>query len=162
VAVKKPSKSRQQLAVENDFLRSYHGASNTTRVILELVKWLGFVAIAFFCWLSIDSLSGKMTSANINIHAEAQGKFGPNSAAPEQSEATVCPPNKTGLLAQGTILAALLVGAVGWSYGRNQARLKRDVIQRLHKYQLQMELEKDPTRTSSRLTASGDTRPEDQ
>ncbi len=53
-------------------------------------------------------------------------------------------------------------GFGGIAYGRRQAKLRRDAVERLHPYQEQHEKSIDPNRTSSRLTSRGETRPEDR
>ncbi len=61
-------------------------------------------------------------------------------------------------------LAALLGGIFGTGgiiYGRRQAQLRRDVIERMHPYQVEYETRLDQQRSSSGLTVRGDTRKED-
>lgn len=56
----------------------------------------------------------------------------------------------------------LIFGVGGIFYGRLQARLRQDAIQRLHPYQEKHEQSVDQNRTSSRLTNRGETHPEDR
>ena len=59
------------------------------------------------------------------------------------------------------ILLGVVFGAGGIVYGRRQAKLRRDVIERLHPYQLEHEKAQDPDRSSSLLSVRGDTAKED-
>lgn len=56
----------------------------------------------------------------------------------------------------------VIFGVGGIAYGRRQAKLRQDTIQRLHPYQEKHEKSIDPNRTSSSLTSRGETRPEDR
>lgn len=56
----------------------------------------------------------------------------------------------------------IVFGAGGIAYGRREAKLKKDAIERLHPYQEKYEKLVDPNRTSSRLTSRGETHPEDR
>lgn len=55
----------------------------------------------------------------------------------------------------------LIFGTGGILYGRRQARLRKDVVERMHHFQMKYEKTFDPKRSSSSLTVRGDTREED-
>lgn len=152
----KTKKTREELAVENRFLRANHAANNLTKVVQDLVKYGAYTAIAFYVYLGIASLAGRKTEADINVNASASGEF-----AVGQSEHPGEAESALGGLPQAVILLSLLFGVGGVLYGRNQARLRQQVIERFHQYQLKAEQAIDPHRTSSKLTPRGQTRPED-
>jgi hypothetical protein len=56
---------------------------------------------------------------------------------------------------------SLLCGAGGTIYGFQQRQVRRKVVRRLHGRIATLERRLDPHRTSSHLTPSGDTNPED-
>jgi hypothetical protein len=57
-------------------------------------------------------------------------------------------------------LVSYLFGLVGWVFGLNAQRLKRNTIERLAGRLAELEKKKDPSRTSSKLTKRGETPPE--
>ena len=61
----------------------------------------------------------------------------------------------------GVIIACLLLAISGWVYGMAQARLRRRTIRDLEAPRKARELEIDPRRSSSQLTPSGETPPEE-
>lgn len=65
-------------------------------------------------------------------------------------------------LSEWTWPALVAFGLGGIAYGRRQAKLRRDAVERLHPYKERHEKSIDPNRASSRLTARGETRPEDR
>ncbi|MFP4131965.1 MAG: hypothetical protein ACLFVF_07610 [Thiohalospira sp.] len=101
-----------------------------------------YVLLFYFIYLSINSLAGKETDANIALLADLS---------------TGC----SKLLLALTILSVLLA-TFGILYGRKQERLKKDVIRDLSEYRTKYEQILDPERTSSNLANNGDTRPEDK
>ncbi|RYH70476.1 MAG: hypothetical protein EON54_01365 [Alcaligenaceae bacterium] len=103
------------------------------------VRWLGVIAgLCFFTWcvhLIIDALAGRATNANIVLS----------------------------LLANVDFSAILLwgAGAGGVGYGYSQNRLRKRTVSHLHRRIQQYERELDPNRSSSNLSSTGDTNPED-
>lgn len=108
------------------------------KAISNVTKWGALAFIGWISYLSVAELAGKVTNANIS--AVLSWPFGPGWIM---------------------VVLALLFGAGGIVYGRRQAKLRKDTIERLHEYQKRYELSIDPNRSSSRLTARGETRPED-
>ena len=99
------------------------------------IPWVGAVAIAYFLYLSVDSLSGRHTFADIGFAVLADVKI---------SEAI-----------------AYVFGAGGVLYGYKYRRLKGDNVERTAERIAELETRLDPDRSSSRLTPRGETRPED-
>lgn len=146
--------SKEQLIAENRFLRKNLRDQSTARVIDGIVKNGSYVACAYFAYLSIDSLSGKSTQADISINASAEATVSRGDSPSPHSG----PDNA---VAHITVAGALTVAVLAIIYGRWQARLRRQVIEQFHPYQVQHEGKVDPRRTTSGLTKSGQTRPED-
>ena len=101
----------------------------------EAFKWGSLGAIAYFFAPSFEALAGKETTPNFSLELLMNKHF-------------------------ATIMA-ILFGTGGIVYGRKQAKLRKDTIERLHQYQVKHETEKDLKRTSSQLSPRGDTRKED-
>jgi hypothetical protein len=111
-------------------------AEVVAKVFTELVKWGSLVGIAYVLAPGFEALAGKQTVA----------KFSVEWLMNEQT---------------GTAMS-ILFGVGGIAYGRRQAKLRQEAIERLHKYQLAHEKAIDPKRTSSKLTPRGETRVEDR
>ena len=95
--------------------------------------------LAFMSWcayLSIDALAGRSTSASFNM-----GLFG-----------TV----------EVSVALSWTVALIGTAYGIQQRKLRRDTVERLQTRNIELEKKIDQKRSSSKLTARGDTRPEDK
>ena len=101
----------------------------------HLFKFLTVAVVAYFGYLSIDSLAGQITAASFIV-----GLFSSKNFAN-----AVC------------VLAAVC----SIIYGRRQSKLRKDVVERYHKYMKNEELAMDPGRTSSRMDARGENRLED-
>ena len=99
------------------------------------IPWVCAVAIAGFTYLSIDSLAGRYTLADIGVAVLADIKI---------SE-----------------LLAYIFGGGSVLYGLKNRRLKADNVERMAGRIADLEKERDPGRSSSRLTPRGDTRPGD-
>ena len=124
--------------------------ASLVKVIHSLVKWIGCPGIiSFMLYLSIDSLSGKVTSANINVSIDLWEQI-KNSLA---DVATSCV--SVGIL-------GIIFGVGGIIFGRKCLQLKNETVEKLHQYQVKWEKQHDPKRTSSKLTPRGETRPEDE
>lgn len=102
----------------------------------NLVKWLGLSFIAFMGFLSINSLSGNYTIAEIGI--EFASSFKVNTAV------------------------SYVFGLSGVLYGLFERDLRKRTIERMSKRTTELELSIDPNRSSSNLTPRGNTRPEDE
>lgn len=143
-------RTRAELEVENQRLRDYGFGTNLTKVVRDLIKYGAVVWIVYFVYASIDSLSGKTTLANIDL--KAKGELSSPTEVESEDAWRYCWP---------VLPLAGLFGIGGILYGRRQAKLRHDVIEREHQRTLELEAKLDPERTSSELTSRGDTRPED-
>lgn len=103
--------------------------------IQTAIPWLGMTAIAGFLYLSVDSLAGKHTFADIGMAILSDIKI---------SE-----------------MVAYILGGGGVLYGIKYRRLKGDNVQRTADRIAELEKRLDPNRSSSRLTSRGETRPGD-
>ena len=56
----------------------------------------------------------------------------------------------------------LIFGAGGMLYGRRQARLRKDTVEKMHQFQVKYEESVNVNRTSSGLTCRGDTHEDDK
>ena len=102
--------------------------------------------IALFVWLSIRELAGKFTYADISVLAKTVTGDG---------NASMCPAwYVTGVF--------LLFGFFGVRLAIKERKLRKDNTEHLHLYQKLWEDKQDPSRSSSKLTKRGNTRPEDK
>lgn len=100
------------------------------------IPWIGLFGISYVGYLSIKSLSGQVTFANIVVRFISDFRT-----------------------SRGV---AYLFGLGGIGYGVRQRKLRRDNIEKLSERVQHLERERDPGRSSSRLTRRGETRPEDR
>jgi hypothetical protein len=111
------------------------GADAIVKLLSEAMKWGSLVYIFYLLVPVAMAMAGKETSANFSLSLIANEHF--------------------------VALLGILFGTGGIIYGRRQSKLRRDTIERFHPFQLKYELEKDPGRSSSKLTPRGDTQEED-
>jgi hypothetical protein len=129
------AKTAAELRAENRILRQTHISQSIASVINTAIRW-GAVTLWVYCgYLSVDSLAGKETEANILV------KFLGNLS-----------------ISQG--LAYALAGA-SILYGMRERRLRKKTVERIHPRVQQLEKGRDPRRTSSHLTPTGETNPKD-
>lgn len=128
-------KSRAELEAELKMLRRQKGATAVASVLNSLIKWGALVAMTGYCYLSIETLAGKSTFADIGVFVLADLGI------------------SKGL---SWLLAVLSVG-----YGLRQRSLRKRTVERLHARIRELERGYDPGRTSSGLSPRGDTHPED-
>ncbi len=128
-------RTMSDLRAENKLLRHYRKASNLALVLNGLIKWCGLVAIFYFGYLSINSLSGRDTNAKIGFNVFGDIRF---------SDAV-----------------AVVLGGGGMLYGQAQRRLRKRTIQHMQGRIKLYEQTIDQKRSSSGLTPSGDTHPGD-
>lgn len=102
----------------------------------HFVKWGVYGIIAWCVKVSIESLAGEATSSNIVLSLITD--FKANQFFP------------------------YLFGGAAGAYGLAQQREKKKTVFRLHSRVKELETKIDPTRTSSGLTETGDTRTEDE
>lgn len=115
---------------------SFARLSAATTVTLNIIKWGALVLIARYLFFSILSLSGKQTFADIGVRF--LGNF---------------------QVSDG-ILALVTTGSI--LYGVGERQLRHRSVKRLAKEKNELELLIDPKRSSSGLTETGRTRPEDK
>ena len=129
-------KTRAELEAELRLLKSQRAAAAWASVLNSLIKWTGATAIAYCGYLSIDTLAGKTTAADIGVELLANIRL-------------------------SEVFAYLFgVGAVG--YGLAQRQLRRSTVERLQGRVRTLEQVRDSGRTSSGLTPRGDTHPKDK
>lgn len=114
---------------------SLHRADGIISIVKSLIKYGALVACFYFVYLSILALSGKATLATIGLSVLGNIKVSEGICA---------------LLTGGSIL-----------YGVGQRQLRHRVIRRIGTRLSELEKERDPERSSSGLTDTGGTRPED-
>ena len=100
------------------------------------IMWLSLLGIAGFFYLTVKSLAGTYTFADIGIKVIGDFKV---------SEAL-----------------SYLFGVGGVGYGLRERKLRRQTTERLTERNVTLEKLIDPTRTSSHLTTRGTTNPEDR
>lgn len=144
----KKKRGKEECEAELAFVKANGVATNITKIIRDAFKWGSLAWIFYVVYLSIEKLAGKRTLADITVNGGVSLNI---------------PDTGLGLLFDPKTMAVLglLFGFGGILYGRNQARLRRSTIERLHPDQQAREKAIDSARTSSRLTSTGDTRPED-
>ena len=116
------------------------------RITQAISPWAGWAFIALFAWLSIHDLAGKITVADISVLARTV--FG-------DKDTGACP-------AWYVVGASSVLGIFAIMLARRERKLRKNTTERLHQYQDMWERSQDTSRTSSRLTPRGDTRPEDR
>lgn len=134
MTAKKPSRS--ELEAELKVLRRQRSGGAIASVMNNLIRWAGTVAIAGFVYMSIASLAGQTTNADIGVTVIGNIKL---------SE-----------------VFAFLFGGGGIVYGLRQRALRKSTIERLQDRIKKLEAARDPNRTSSGLTSRGDTHPYDR
>lgn len=136
----KKKKTRQELEIENGLLKRNRGVSAIASVLNNLIRWGGLVAIFYWMYRSVDTLSGKQTDAIFDVGIIT-------SITASVAFKNVLP----------WILAFLGVG-----YGLKQRSLRKTTIERLQDRIRELEKHVDPGRSSSGLTPRGDTHPKDR
>ncbi len=111
-------------------------ATTVTSIITSLIKWAGIVAVFYFGWRMVDSLSGKETNANILMNTLLE------------------------LKADRWVAYILAGGAV--VFGFNERLLRKRKVAELTGRNSSLEKLLDQKRSSSTLPATGDTRSEDR
>lgn len=129
------AKSKAQLEAENRLLRDNAQSNAVASVLRDVAKWAALGFIAYCAYLSVASLAGRSTNADIVVNVLSDIRI---------SQAL-----------------AWLLAAGGISYGRVQRRLKKGTVERLQGRIKELETRVDPKRSSSGLTVRGDTNPED-
>lgn len=101
-----------------------------------LIRWGGVVACFYFLYLTVDSLAGKTTATDIVLKAI------------------------TDLKLDRGVLYLLTGGTTLWAI--RERRLRKKNTKHIAEHIKKLEEHLDPNRTSSNLTETGDTHPEDK
>lgn len=120
-------------------------STSITKVLVSATKWGGYAFCFWQAQLAVTALAGKKTIAKGDLNFNANAEID--------------------LVDSGClkiVVVALLIGMVGIIYGIQQSKLRRRAVARLHPYKELYEKTVDPDRRSSKLTTTGDTRPEDE
>ena len=102
----------------------------------HLFKFLTVAVLAYFGYMSIDTLSGEITDANFIV-----GLF-----SDEHFVEIIC----------------LLAGIAGVFYGHRQARLRKEVVEKYHEYMQNKEEVIELNGSSSQRDAGADNRSEEK
>lgn len=160
--------TKAQLETELNLCRTTCRNHWLGRIFVSLVKAGMWIGIAYFCYLSVESMAGKETNARIDVQAHAGVSSSANVEKPKLAGDSTAKagaehmPGSQPFLPDGWAnLLCLLVGVGGIVYGRMQANFRRTILERYHPGMVAMERQIDPDRSSSDLTARGGTRPED-
>lgn len=127
--------SREVLLAELRFLRRRTTGESIAGVFRTLIRWAGIVWVARYAAKSIEVLAGQETMANIVISVLAKGW------------------SNNGIW--------LVLGTAGVMYGVLEHKLRQRAVKRLSGRIQVLERARDPKRTSSGLTETGDTDPGD-
>ena len=102
----------------------------------HFITWAGIVAVAYFISSAVSDLAGKTTLANIVVQ----------------------------VLQAGSVreLGSYAVAGGGITYGLRERRLRKSEIRHLGQQKRRLESALDPNRSTSQLTETGETRPEDR
>lgn len=134
-ARKRPS---AEARLEHEYAYRAERVHHIAAVLNSLIRWGALVAIVFLGYRAIVVLAGQTTIADIGIGVKLLSNVRVSTAA------------------------AWLFGGGCLFYGERQARLRKDTVERQSRRITELEQSVDPKRTSSRLTARGDTNPEDR
>ena len=129
---------RQISEHESRLFRSDLWATTVSKVGVALVRWTGICFCGYQASLVLIAWSGETTMADVTVALKATGFSG---------------------AAAGL---GVLVGVAGLIYGKVQARLRRETIRQFEARVRELETTLDPGRSSSGLTTSGDTPPEEE
>lgn len=129
------SKTENHVDTELEIRRIETRTDMVISVSSHLFRFLIVAVVAYFGYKSIDSLAGEITDTNFIVGLFSDKYFAN----------VVC------------ILAAVS----GILYGRKQSKLRKDVVERFHKYMKNEDEAVDPDRSSSHMDARGENRPED-
>lgn len=130
------NKSKSDLIAENRALKLSRFSSGIVQVLNQLIMWGALVLIAHEVSEIFIAYAEKETAANITMLL-----FGN---------------------LEVSITLSLLVGICGFLYDAWQRKLRKDTVERLQGRNQELESKIDSKRSSSQLTARGETRKEDK
>ena len=102
----------------------------------HVIKWAGIVSVVYFISSAVSDLAGKTTLANIVVQVLQAGSV-------------------------REVVSYAIAGG-GITYGLLERRLRKSEIRHLGQQKKELESALDPNRSTSQLTESGETRPEDR
>jgi hypothetical protein len=147
MAKKNYQKSASELRAENRLLKRFGVGQNVTKITVVGIKYGVIAAImikAFGATIEVArAFAGRKTVADVNVDVGLAADVGFDVTLPLQTVILVG-------------VFALLVALVGVTYGLRQAKLRKDLIEKLAPYRRMYELSHDPNRSSSRLSSRGD------
>lgn len=130
------NKTAAELKAENKLLRKTNVALAIAGVVNNLIRWTALSFMAYCIYLSINSLSGRETAAQILINVLGDLKI---------SESV-----------------AYVLGVGGVIYGVNERRLRQKTVKHMQGRNIKLEKKIDQKRSSSNLTEEGETNPVDK
>lgn len=132
----KDTRSRAELLAEIKFLRQDRWITIIGSNINTFIRALKWIAIMYFVYLSIQSLAGHTTFANIALQVLTDFRF--------------------------ERIVSYTLGGGGIIYGLRERRLRKQAIEQLETRATSAEKLIDSRRSSSLLTVTGETNPVDQ
>jgi hypothetical protein len=134
------NRENERFGMELRHYQILHRTTSIASVFNTLIKYGTALGIAYCTYLTVDSLAGKTTLANVVLSLLTDMKVN-----------------------EGVAYAfGIFFGGGGLAYGEVQRRLRRKVSRdQAHRAALR-EKNIDPNRSSSNLTPPGDTNPEDE
>ena len=129
------SETKNHVDTELEIRRIEARTDMVISVSSSFFKFLTVLVVAYFGYMSIDSLAGEITVTNFIVGLFSDKNF--------------------------ANIVCILAAVSGILYGRKQSKLRKDVIERYDKYMRNEELAVDPNRSSSHMDARGENRLED-
>lgn len=130
------SSERSRINAEFEGAKYYKKWDIIGGIFNRLIRWGGVTACFYFLYLMVDSLAGKTTAADIALKAI------------------------TDVTLDRGVLYLLTGGTTVWAI--RERRLRKRNTRHIAAYTKELEKRIDPNRTSSNLTETGDTHPEDE
>ena len=127
---------RERIAVELEWVKYEKKWDTIGGSLNGLIRWGGIVVCFYFLYLTVDSLAGKTTATDIALKAI------------------------TDLKLDKGVLYLLTGGTTLWAI--RERRLRKKNTKHIAAHIKELEGRIDPNRTSSNLTETGDTHPEDK
>lgn len=163
-----PDRRKNKTGEDHKTLRFHVAGDAVAKVLVTLIKYGVYAFIAYqTAHASIDvahEWAGKTTLAKVDVDVHGkleakgtgalEGQIGSDTGS---SDILLTPYS----LDPWVVAGALIIALMGLSYGKRQGKLRKDVVEQMHQYQLRYEESLDPKRSSSKLTTRGDTRPGD-
>lgn len=126
------SKTKTHVDTELEIRRIETKTDVLISVSSHLFRFLTVSVLAYFGYMSIDSLAGEITDTNFVVGLFSDKYF--------------------------ANIVCILAAVSGILYGRKQSKLRKDVVERYHKYMKNEEEAVDPNRSSSHMDARGKNR----